>query len=120
MSNGDLSRREFLQRTAVVGAVVGAGSLMAACGNKTAVPGVAGTVQMPALDCSDVSKLTDIEKANRTTLNYAQKSTFEGQKCANCVQFKAPTQANTCGTCKVVAGPINPEGHCLSWAPKAS
>jgi hypothetical protein len=35
------------------------------------------------------------------------------QKCANCVQFEAPS------SCKVVDGTISPEGWCAAFAPKA-
>ena len=38
--------------------------------------------------------------------------------CANCVQY-VEAAPNTCGGCKLVKGPINPKGYCLSWAAKA-
>ncbi len=35
------------------------------------------------------------------------------QKCSNCLQFVEPDG------CKVVEGPINPDGWCILWAKKA-
>jgi hypothetical protein len=36
----------------------------------------------------------------------------DGAKCSACVNFEAPN------ACKIVVGPINPEGWCVAFAPK--
>jgi hypothetical protein len=36
------------------------------------------------------------------------------QKCATCTNFIAASK-----TCKLVEGPINPDGYCILWAKKA-
>jgi hypothetical protein len=74
---------------------------------------------MVGLDCTDVSGLDESQKNTRIVLQYMDKSAVEGQSCANCMKYVEPTSANTCGTCRVVAGPINPEGHCAAWAARA-
>jgi hypothetical protein len=122
MSNTDLSRRQFLQRTAILGAAIGGSSLLAACGQAATTPSTAAGqgAQPTGLNCTDVSALTDQQKARRAELQYVEKSQTAGQTCANCRRFVPPTQANQCGTCSAVAGPINPEGHCAAWAAKGT
>lgn len=70
------------------------------------------------LVCTDVSKLSEAEKAARTSLKYVDKSTVAGKNCSNCQLFKPAAQATVCGGCTVLKGPINPLGHCASWAQK--
>lgn len=116
-----LTRRNFIQRLAVVGtAVVGAAGL-AACngGDSTSTDGGAGTA---ALACDDVSALTEDEKTTRTSLAYVDASVTEGKDCTNCQQFQpdAANAAGACGKCLVVPGPINPKGYCSSWTEKAA
>lgn len=72
------------------------------------------------LVCTDVSKLSDAEKAARTSLKYVDKSTEAGKNCSNCQLFKAAAQAGVCASCTVLKGPINPLGHCASWAKKVA
>ncbi|MBA2663791.1 MAG: high-potential iron-sulfur protein [Bradymonadaceae bacterium] len=118
-----LSRRDFLQRAAVLGAAcVGAGSLLAACQSdkeRPARPAGAAATGAAALNCTDVSALNDQQKAGRTTNGYVEKSTKAGQDCTNCVLYTMPAAAGQCGGCSVVAGPINPAGWCNIWVVKA-
>lgn len=115
-----LTRRNFLQRLAVVGTVVaGAGALAACSGGTTGeTTGEAGS----ALACDDVTALTEDEKTTRTSLVYVEKSVTEGQTCTNCQQFQpdAANAAGACGKCLVVPGTINPGGHCNSWTAKTA
>jgi hypothetical protein len=99
-----LSRREILQRGAALGAlaVVGTG----ACG-KEAKP----------LSCTDTMSLSAADAQVRTSLAYVDISTDPAKTCTNCQQF-IPAAPNTCGTCKVVKGPINPKGNCKSYVAK--
>lgn len=116
-----LTRRNFIQRMAVVGtAVVGAAGL-AACGGGTDTGGTEGG-EAAALACDDVSALTEDEKATRTSLAYVELSTTEGKECTNCQQFQpdAANAAGACGKCLVVPGSINPKGYCSSWTEKTA
>ena len=127
MSDSTLSRRDFLQRAAVLGvAAAGAGAFLAACEKKdggAAAPGGAPAPGAPkaasALSCEDVSGLTEPQKATRTNNNYIEKTTTAGQDCANCALFTQPKEEGGCGGCAVVAGPINPAGWCKLWVAKA-
>jgi hypothetical protein len=54
----------------------------------------------------------------RTALQYKEVSDQEGKYCANCAQFK-PGAYGDCGGCVLFTGPVQNNGHCLSWAAKA-
>jgi hypothetical protein len=100
-----LSRRDVLQQSAALGALVVLGG-GAAC-NKPA-----------ALVCTDTTGLAATDVQVRTSLAYVDVSTEPGKSCANCQQYVAAAAAGTCGTCKVVKGPINPGGYCKSFVLK--
>ena len=38
--------------------------------------------------------------------------------CANCAQY-VEGQYGDCGGCNLFSGPVQPQGHCLSWAAQA-
>jgi hypothetical protein len=99
-----LSRRDVLQRSAALGALA---LSAAACGKKT-----------PALSCSDTTGMAPADVQIRTTLAYTDYSTEPGKTCTGCQQFVAPPTPNTCGTCKVLKGPVNPAGYCKSFVAK--
>jgi FtsP/CotA-like multicopper oxidase with cupredoxin domain len=101
-----LSRRDVLQQSAALGALVVLGA--AAC-NKPA-----------ALTCTDTTGLSATDLQVRTSLAYVDASTEPGKTCANCQQFVAPAAAGTCGSCKVLKGPINPSGYCKSYVAKTT
>jgi hypothetical protein len=99
-----LSRRDVLQQSAAFGALVALGT--AAC-NKPA-----------ALTCVDTTGLAPADIQVRTALAYVDTSVEAGKTCAGCQQFIPPPSAGSCGTCKVVKGPINPGGNCKSFVAK--
>jgi hypothetical protein len=101
----DLTRRELLERSAAFGAV--AALLVTGCSKKA-----------PALNCTDTTGLSATDSMVRTTLAYVDVSTEPGKSCSNCQQFVAPPAPGTCGTCKVLKGPINPTGYCKSFVAK--
>ncbi|HEY3815815.1 MAG TPA: hypothetical protein VGL81_01530 [Polyangiaceae bacterium] len=101
-----MSRRFVLRQSAVFGAFVAFGGAAAAC-NKPA-----------ALTCTDTSMLSPADAQVRTALAYVDTSVEAGKVCSGCQQFIPPPSAHTCGTCKVVKGPINPGGNCKSFVAK--
>lgn len=48
---------------------------------------------------------------------YSDTSADPAKKCAQCIQFVAGAP-DACGSCKVVKGPINPEGTCKLFVAK--
>lgn len=132
MSKIELSRRDFLLRVSAMGAVAaGSGTLLAACGGgqtETAAPEAAAPEapaaepeqQAAAVDCSDVSGLTDAEKQMRTQLQYVDETPDAAKRCDGCALYTAPEGDAACGGCQIVKGPIAPGGWCVSWAAKPS
>ncbi len=100
-----LSRRAVLQRGAAFGALAVFGS--AACSKQPASP-----------VCTDTFGLSPGDLSVRTALAYVDNSVEPGKTCTRCQQFVPNTVGNTCGTCKVVKGPINPDGNCKSFLAK--
>jgi hypothetical protein len=96
-----ISRRDLLKLS-----VAAAGVGVAACGKETKV-----------LSCSDTTSLNASDAQVRTSLAYVDHSVEAGKSCSKCQQF-IPAAPNTCGTCKVVKGPINPDGYCKSFVLK--
>jgi len=72
----------------------------------------------PPSSCMDVSSLSPDDKAARGALSYVDKSTDPAKECTKCAQWVAPASIDQCGTCKVVKGPIHPNGSCKSFAAK--
>jgi|SRR5579859_3388894 len=104
-----LTRRDLLRRSAGLGAVaLGVGGVLA-CDHKPKGP-----------HCTDESGLTPDEVTARHTLEYVEKTPDPQKYCTNCQQFVPPPSGKGCGTCKVVKGPINPDGHCKSWLAKGA
>ena len=99
-----LSRRDLLQNAAAVSTLAVFGA--AACNKAPA-----------ALNCTDTTGLAATDITVRTSLAYVDVSTEVGKSCTSCQQF-VPTTPTTCGTCKVLKGPINPKGYCKSFVAK--
>ena len=74
--------------------------------------------------CSDPDLLSTPERELRAAQGYAETSPHgEAKRCSGCQFFTAassaaPAQA-ACGSCQILGGPVNPAGHCNSWAAKA-
>lgn len=102
-----ISRRDLLQKSAAVAGALAVFGSAAACSKQPA-----------ALVCTDTSGLAPADVTVRTTLGYTDVSVEAGKMCTNCQQFVPPAAANTCGTCKILKGPINPKGYCKSFVAK--
>ena len=99
----DMSRREWLSK------VLG----LSLTGGLTALAG--GCHKRESLICSDPERLSDAENSLRQSLHYTEESPYESQRCAGCGFFQAAGVA-TCGSCRLLKGPVNPRGHCDSWS----
>jgi len=128
MSREEITRRSFLTRISVAGGlVVGSSTLVSACGGGDKAPATeeAPVAAEPATEaategCTDVSGLTESEVQMRTSLQYVDASTTEGKTCSNCALYVVAEEGAACGGCNLIKGPINPDGYCMSWAPKTT
>jgi hypothetical protein len=74
-----------------------------------ALPAIAGCSKKPS--CSDITSLSPDEARTRNDIaTYTEVAPDASKKCNLCAQFQPAPSANACGQCKVVKGPINPEG----------
>jgi len=81
--------------------------MLLGCGKKVAVCN--GDTQL--------SGLSDVERTTRSTLKYQDQSPEAAKNCTNCLQFQ-PAGEGQCGACKVLKGPVAPQGYCTTWAAK--
>jgi len=73
--------------------------------------GVAGCKKAP-LVCDGLPGIAPADLQLRTTLEYKDTSLALDRLCVDCTLFVVAQAEDTCGTCKVVRGPINPKGTC--------
>ncbi len=93
------------------------------CGGAGAAVGVLGVLDIgckkePSFACLDTTGLTPDEVQARTTLAYVDTATEPGRNCVACQQYVAPPSGSGCGTCKVLKGPVHPQGGCKVFSAK--
>ncbi len=119
MSDQKLNRRQFFERAAVIGAAVtGASAFLSGCKKSDGGGGASSSTKKkePKADCSDLSGLSEQQKAQRKSLNYVDQTPKAEKNCANCKLFK---KEGPCNKCTVVPGPIAAKGYCTAWQPMA-
>jgi hypothetical protein len=98
-----VSRRAVLGRAAAALAVLTTAGAAAGCKKK-------------ALMCDGPSVtdgvLTAEEVQLRKMLLYTDLAQTPDKACINCTLFVAAREADTCATCKVIHGPVHPNGTC--------
>ena len=87
-------------------------------GSALALLGATGCSKGPS-SCNDVSGLSADDAKVRTTLEYVDKSPQPDKTCEKCQQYNKPADSNACGTCKVLKGPVHPQGYCKVFVAKA-
>jgi hypothetical protein len=65
--------------------------------------------------CADPDELSSVDRSFRKYVEYTESSKKAGETCSSCASFRPPSQGE-CGTCQVVAGSINVNGHCTGWS----
>lgn len=91
--------------------------LLLASASTLAIAGSASCSKAPG-SCNDTSGLTPDERKTRLTLGYTDKSSDKNKTCENCQQYVAAPSADQCGGCKVMKGPIHPQGYCVVFVAK--
>jgi hypothetical protein len=102
--NQQINRRAALKPIAAISAAVVVPGWLLACSKKP--------------DCNDVSALSPEELHTRNEVaKYVDQTLEAAKRCSGCAQYVAAAP-NQCGGCKIVKGPINPDGACLLFAQK--
>lgn len=68
-----------------------------------------------AFSCSDAKGLSAEETAARSAMEYVDQARDPSKPCSKCVQWVAAA-SDGCGGCKVLKGPIHPNGGCKLFA----
>ncbi|MBI2395170.1 MAG: hypothetical protein HYV09_36710 [Deltaproteobacteria bacterium] len=98
-----LSRRDVLR-----GAAIASGLVVLGCRSRRGAP-----------TCTDVSTLSPEDAQTRVTLKYLDRAEDRSRACEVCTQFIEPQAEGSCGSCRVLKGPISPAGWCKVFAPKS-
>jgi hypothetical protein len=86
------------------------------------IPGVlgaslsAGCKEKEAFACTDASGLPPNDANLRVTFHYLDRGPDPEKVCSKCVQFLEAAESGSCGTCKILKGPVHPEGTCDVFA----
>jgi len=64
------------------------------------------------------SCLKPSSQALMQSLNYMTQSKDPSKPCMGCAFFTVNAAGGSCGTCMIANGPVDPTGHCDSWAAK--
>ena len=110
--SGGFTRRSFLSCASLAAA-----SALTGCGDGAATAALREKARGlgAGLDCSDVSGLQPAEARTREENAYRQHTERDDQFCLGCLNYQPPAVESSCGTCKTVRGPINPDGWCKQW-----
>jgi hypothetical protein len=52
----------------------------------------------------------------RATLGYVDQTSDPAKPCVRCTQYIPATGGDHCGGCKIMKGPIHPNGYCKAFA----
>jgi len=66
--------------------------------------------------CRDTSALGADDLNARTALGYAETSMDPKLRCTACRQYVPASSSDACGSCKIMKGPIHPNGTCRVFA----
>ncbi len=66
----------------------------------------------------DLTGVSTDDVIARNAVTYMDRSRDKTKTCESCVQFVAPKTDGTCGSCKVLKGPVHPDGGCTAYAKK--
>ena len=105
MSHEAGSRRDLLRRLGGMALALGGA---AACSKKERAP----------FSCMETAGLAPDEASARATLAYAEPAADKARTCASCQQFVVAASDGACGTCKVLKGPVHPDGTCKVFTAK--
>lgn len=100
------SRRDFFLSAGVVSLIV---------------LGATGCSQRRApISCDLSAGLAPEEVQARSALRYVEPGSDETRRCSSCQQYLTPPEDGGCGSCKVLKGPIHPNGTCMVFAPRSA
>ncbi len=124
-----VSRKDFLRQCfTAAGVLIGGSALISSCNSGNEAKPAEGAeppksmVDQPAAaaDCNDLSAVAPEEIKKREAVQYVKVSADPAKHCKDCQLFIQPQAGESCGGCTLFKGPVELEGSCISFAPKAS
>lgn len=112
MFNEPLTRRTMLRRTIQLAVLPLPALLLQGCGKSS------NSGSATSLACTDTSGLTAKQKQKREVVQYEDHTPHPKKPCSLCIHYEPDTKTDTCGKCKLVPGPIHPDGYCTLWSGK--
>lgn len=67
---------------------------------------------------SKCTAASDDDAQARVALAYVDTTPIASKTCDGCRQWVGERAAGQCGGCKILGGPIHPNGYCRSFTPK--
>jgi hypothetical protein len=86
-----------------------------AVSRRNALKAVVTVCALPGLSMLAWNRSEAQQKPSKEAVNY-QDTPSDGNRCDGCVHFLPGAESGQPGTCKVVAGEINPAGWCMLFA----
>ena len=83
-----------------------------------ALPVLHGCTGGSSVQCADPELISAGEAQMRKTRQYIEISDVTEKHCSNCQFFDTP-DAEGCGFCEILDGPVNNAGYCNSWAQRS-
>lgn len=73
------------------------------------------------LDCAEGAQIDEVSRETRKALNYIARSGDGNERCYYCAMWQPPAEEQSlCGGCKLFSGPVNANGWCSGFAPRAT
>lgn len=115
-----ISRRVLL-RGGIVGLVVLAGGeeLLLAGGEESLLAGCSKKGSDAPFACTETAGMEPDAVQARTVVGYTDAAPDLEKTCGGCQQYVAAPNDGACGSCKVVKGPIHPNGWCKAFTAKS-
>ena len=117
----EITRKEFIQYCTFGLLSLGSLPLLTSCSGKeeesTPQMNEKSSPETSADPCGDLTGLTNAEIEVRKNFEYVAQTPDPAKRCDNCGLWVVPAEGQKCGGCKIIKGPINPDGHCTAWVP---
>lgn len=66
----------------------------------------------------DLTGIASEDVTARNAVTYMDRARDKTKTCETCVQYVAPRTDAACASCKVLKGPVHPDGNCSAYAKK--
>lgn len=76
-----------------------------------------GMIMLTGITVLTSGRVAFASKASKSDFHYRDYPN-EGKSCTDCTEFLPAQTADSAGACRIVAGPISPNGWCMAFTKK--